>query len=74
MKILRLVAEGKQNSEIAAEARLSIHTINHHLQRIFKRLGVRNRAEATREYWKGTLQYQEQSSVFHPKDEKLKKG
>jgi two-component system response regulator DevR len=44
--ILRLIARGYSNREIAAEVHLSENTVKTHLQGIFSKLGVRNRVEA----------------------------
>jgi two-component system, NarL family, response regulator DevR len=46
VEILRLVAEGFSNKEIAARVHLSENTVKSHLQEIFQRLQVRNRVEA----------------------------
>lgn len=46
LSILRLVALGHSNREIALQLHLSENTIKTHLQAIFAALGVRNRAEA----------------------------
>ena len=46
-EVLRLVAAGKTNREIAAELVLSEHTVSRHLQNIFMKLGVTSRAAAT---------------------------
>jgi DNA-binding CsgD family transcriptional regulator len=45
--VLRLVADGKTNKAIAAELYLSEKTVEHHLSRIFAKLGVGSRAAAT---------------------------
>jgi DNA-binding CsgD family transcriptional regulator len=45
-EVLRLVAQGKTNKQIAAELSLSEHTISRHLQNIFTKLGVNSRAAA----------------------------
>jgi DNA-binding NarL/FixJ family response regulator len=46
VEILRLVAEGFSNKEIASRVHLSENTVKSHLQEIFQRLQVRNRVEA----------------------------
>lgn len=45
-EIIRLVAEGCSNREIGAKLHLSENTIKTHLQAIFSKLSVRNRAQA----------------------------
>jgi two-component system response regulator DevR len=44
--ILRLMARGYSNREIAAQVHLSENTVKTHVQGIFSKLGVRNRVEA----------------------------
>jgi DNA-binding CsgD family transcriptional regulator/tetratricopeptide (TPR) repeat protein len=46
-EVLKLVASGRANSEIAAVLGISVHTIERHIANIFIKIGVRNRAEAT---------------------------
>ena len=46
-EVLRLVAEGKTDRQIAAELVLSEKTVGRHLENIFARLGVSSRAAAT---------------------------
>jgi DNA-binding CsgD family transcriptional regulator len=46
-EVLRLVAAGKTNREIAAELVISEHTVSRHLQNLFMKLGVTSRAAAT---------------------------
>ena len=54
-KILRLIAEGFSNREIASKVHLSENTVKSHIQEIFRKLQVRNRVEAalraTKEGW-----------------------
>jgi ATP/maltotriose-dependent transcriptional regulator MalT len=47
VEVLRLVAAGKTNREIATALVISDHTVRRHLQNIFARLGVSTRAAAT---------------------------
>jgi DNA-binding NarL/FixJ family response regulator len=46
LEVLRLLADGLSNSELASTLRLSEHTIKNHLFRIYEKLGVSNRMEA----------------------------
>ncbi|HVY97077.1 MAG TPA: response regulator transcription factor [Solirubrobacterales bacterium] len=48
-EVLSLVATGSTNKEIAATLHLSPHTVKEHTSSIYRKLGVRNRAEATRQ-------------------------
>ena len=45
-EILRLVAHGKSNEEIAVQLNLSKGTVANHLRAIFTQLGIENRTEA----------------------------
>ena len=47
LDVLRLVAAGKRNAEIADDLVLSTRTIDHHVSAILRKLGVRTRGEAT---------------------------
>jgi DNA-binding CsgD family transcriptional regulator len=47
LQVLRLVASGKTNREIASELVLSEHTVARHVQNIFAKLGVSSRTAAT---------------------------
>lgn len=44
--VLRLMAEGKSNKEIANELRLSDKTVKNHIHRIFRKLNVADRTKA----------------------------
>ena len=47
LEVLRLVAAGRSNREIAAELVISPHTVSRHVQNIFLKLGLSSRAAAT---------------------------
>ena len=46
LDVLRLVAQGFGNKEIAAELDLSTHTVKYHLGSVLAKLGARSRTEA----------------------------
>jgi DNA-binding NarL/FixJ family response regulator len=46
-EVLRLVASGKTNRDIAVELVISEHTVARHLQNMFVKLGVTSRSAAT---------------------------
>jgi DNA-binding NarL/FixJ family response regulator len=46
LQILRLLADGRSNTQIARRLRLSPHTIKFHLSNVYRKLGVTNRTEA----------------------------
>lgn len=43
--VARLVAEGHSNREVAGELYVSVKTVEHHLSRVYAKLGVRNRVQ-----------------------------
>jgi DNA-binding NarL/FixJ family response regulator len=47
LEILRLVAEGRTNREVARAVWVTEQTVKYHLANIYRRLGVRSRAEAS---------------------------
>jgi ATP/maltotriose-dependent transcriptional regulator MalT len=48
VEVLRLVAQGLTNAQIAAQLVLSLHTVNNHVRSILSKLGVASRSGATR--------------------------
>jgi DNA-binding NarL/FixJ family response regulator len=48
-EVLTLIAAGSTNKEIAVRLHLSPHTVKEHTSAIYRKLGARNRAEATRQ-------------------------
>jgi len=47
LEVLRLVAAGRSNREIATELVISEHTVARHVQNIFRKLGVSSRTAAS---------------------------
>jgi DNA-binding NarL/FixJ family response regulator len=47
LQVLRLIAAGGTNKDVAAALRISAKTVMHHGVAIYRKLGVRRRAEAT---------------------------
>jgi LuxR family transcriptional regulator, maltose regulon positive regulatory protein len=45
-QVLELLSAGRTNSEIAVQLVVSIHTVERHLQNAYRKIGVRNRADA----------------------------
>ena len=46
-RVARLAAEGLSNPEIAARMYISKGTVDHHLNKVFRKLGIRTRAQLT---------------------------
>jgi DNA-binding CsgD family transcriptional regulator len=46
-QVLRLIADGKTNREIAETLVLSLRTVERHVEDLYAKIGARNRAEAT---------------------------
>jgi DNA-binding NarL/FixJ family response regulator len=49
-RVAALVAEGRTNHEVAAVLYVTDHTVEYHLSRIYRKLGVRSRAELARRF------------------------
>lgn len=47
LRVARMVADGRSNKEIAALAFMSVKTVETHLTRTYRKLGIRSRAELT---------------------------
>ncbi len=47
VEVLRLLAEGKTNKEIAAALVVSVPTVQRHIANIYGKIGARGRADAT---------------------------
>lgn len=52
LEVLRLLAKGQQNKEIADEMYISVNTVKSHVSSILRKLRVRNRAQAVRYVYK----------------------
>jgi DNA-binding CsgD family transcriptional regulator len=46
-EVLRLLASGLTNRQIAAQLVLSVHTVVRHVNNAYAKIGARNRADAT---------------------------
>ena len=46
IEVLRLVAQGKNNSEIAQDLFISLNTVTRHMTNVFTKTGTANRVEA----------------------------
>ncbi|MGY1619874.1 ATP-binding protein [Geodermatophilus sp. SYSU D00691] len=46
-EVLRLLAEGAANKQIARRLAISVHTVERHVTNVYSKIGARNRAEAT---------------------------
>ncbi|HXF81248.1 MAG TPA: response regulator transcription factor [bacterium] len=48
-EIVKLIAQGLRNPEIATRMYISVKTVDHHVSSVLAKLGVRSRAEVVRE-------------------------
>jgi DNA-binding CsgD family transcriptional regulator/N-acetylneuraminic acid mutarotase len=71
LEVLRLVATGASNQQIARELFISVNTVKVHLRNIFAKLGVQSRTEATlyaiREGWIKGVQLPEEAPRARPR-------
>ena len=51
-RIARLVARGSTNREVAASVGLSAKTVEWHLSRLYRQVGVRSRTEFAWRFWR----------------------
>jgi DNA-binding CsgD family transcriptional regulator len=47
LEVLRLVAGGESNAQIARRLGLSTHTVERHVSNLYRKIGARGRADAT---------------------------
>jgi two-component system, NarL family, response regulator LiaR len=47
VEVLRLLAAGRSNQQIADDLFISVNTVSHHLRNIFAKTGTNNRTEAS---------------------------
>jgi DNA-binding NarL/FixJ family response regulator len=57
--VAALVAAGRTNREVAAELFTTVGTVEVHLTRIYRKLGLRSRTELARQVAEGTLDISE---------------
>ncbi|MCC9312405.1 response regulator transcription factor [Kitasatospora sp. RB6PN24] len=55
VEVIRFIARGRTNHEIAAELFISLSTVKSHLTAVQQKLGVRNRVEIAAWAWEGGL-------------------
>jgi DNA-binding CsgD family transcriptional regulator len=71
LEILKLVAQGKANKEIAVELFISVNTVKVHLAKIFQRIGVASRTEATLYAIKHEHVENPNHSLVNPQDQQV---
>ncbi|MCX7622504.1 MAG: helix-turn-helix transcriptional regulator, partial [Thermomicrobium sp.] len=62
-RILELLARGASNKEIAQELGIREGTVRTHLERLYRKLGVRSRTEAAAWYWRMVAGREERSGT-----------
>lgn len=63
-RVAALVAAGRRNKEIAAELYTTVGTVETHLTRIYRKLGIRSRTELAGRAAEGTLSRDLEESGF----------
>lgn len=46
MQVLQLISQGLRYEDIAEELKISVHTVRHHIEKIYKKLNVNSRGQA----------------------------
>lgn len=62
--VLKLVAEGKSNSQISDELYITVNTVRFHLANVYQKLGVGNRTEAANYYLRQDLSPETQPKLL----------
>ena len=47
LDVLRLLAAGDSNAEIAGQLGITVHTVERHVSNLYRKIGARGRADAT---------------------------
>ncbi|MCL5267035.1 MAG: LuxR C-terminal-related transcriptional regulator [Bacteroidetes bacterium] len=55
LKILELLAEGETRGQIGSSLNISVHTVGTHLTNVYRKLGVRNQAQAVAKWLRHKL-------------------
>ena len=63
-EVLKLVAEGKSNSQISDELYITVNTVRFHLANIYQKLNVSNRTEAANCYLKQDMEHDSQTRLL----------
>ena len=66
IEVLRFLASGRTNREIALELNISVHTVDRHISTIYRRKGLRGRADATAFALRNGLSEPPTSTVHFP--------
>jgi DNA-binding CsgD family transcriptional regulator len=65
-EVVRRVATGRQNGDIATELGVSERTVQKHLQRAYRKLGVSSRSEAAKVAWRLDADHERTGSAARP--------